>query len=175
MTDEFTKKRGDRVKSLLKAQGMTQQALANSIGISPVALNDKLAGRKTLTEKNMRAIAQVLGVRMEYLMLYDDCPTPAAQFAQAIQQAQNESDLMFAGLTCFASLSDYRIIPPPFENHQPIEEVMREVRLGYRIKKGDKEISLSLAEMNSFENHVIRVIGNELKYLFDIYGGSDNG
>ena len=110
MVDMLTKKRGDRVKEELKRRGMKQNALARALNdMNPVLLSDKLAGRKTLTEYDLQDIAHILGVRIEYLMCYDNDPTPRDQFLRFVNQIQQEADLLYTGLYAFSSLNGYNI------------------------------------------------------------------
>lgn len=79
-SEELTKKRADRAKGLFEwwkaehpAERKTQQELAGIMDISPIVLNAKLNGKRTLTEKDARAIAAYFpGSRFEYIMCYDN-------------------------------------------------------------------------------------------------------
>jgi transcriptional regulator with XRE-family HTH domain len=176
MIDVLTKNRGDRVKSLLKERGIKQNALAKELDdMNPVVLNDKLAGRKPLTEYNLQDIARILDVRIEYLMLYDDDPTPAHKVLRVIQQAQHEGDLLLTGVASFASLNGYTL-HAPFENAtNSIEDAIKQIKNGYSIEKDGKKISLSVEAMSAFENHLSNIVDAELQYLFSMNGGGNNG
>lgn len=165
MDEMITKKRGDRVKEELKRRGMKQNALARELhNMSPIVLNDKLAGRKNLTEDDLRGIARIIDVRIEYLMCYDDDPTLSDKFFRFIQQMQNEGELLYTGLSAFASLNGYSVSAKTLSGS--IEKVFRDMRSQFTIEKDGKTISLSPTEMNDLENEICEMVETRMKYLF---------
>lgn len=60
--------RSDRVKSRRRACGYTQQALADACGIPLHTLQTWEWGRREPHARTLARLAQVLGVRMEWLM-----------------------------------------------------------------------------------------------------------
>ena len=184
-SEELNKKRGERVKELLilwnqdhpDEKKKTQAKLAEDIGMNPIILNDKIRGRRTLTEDDARKIANILGYRFEYIMCFDDYRYNSEQFFLAMQKAEHEAEYLHAGLVCFASLSGYQVTIPSREelSNRNIEEILAKIRTGFTIEKDGSKISLSIDEMNRFENHLCDVIENELKFLFYMKGEGKNG
>ena len=112
----LTVSRGERVKICLDrwnkenpAKKMTQKSLAEALQLHPVLLSDKLAGRKTLTEYNLRDIAQILGVRVEYLMGLDDYITDNDLFDALIENHKKRYEKRIDALIKLASLRRFEI------------------------------------------------------------------
>lgn len=96
---ELNKIRSERAKSLFgfwKAthpnERKTQTALAAHMGISPIVLNAKINGHRTITENDCRKIAKFFpGVRVEYLLGYDDFRTAAERSAAILDKAESDA------------------------------------------------------------------------------------
>lgn len=187
-SEELTKKRAERAKGLFAwwktehpGERKTQQELANRMEISPIVLNSKLNGKRTLTESDAQKIADYFpGVLVEYILGFVDYKTNGEKFCAAISQVKNEGDLLFAGLSAFAQLTDYEIeltspAHSPGENRAPIESWLKMFRDGYTIHHGDKSVQLTLEEMNQFENEVCDFVELKLKHLFQRKEGVNNG
>lgn len=72
---ELSKKRGEKVKQLLRENRMRQIDLANKIHVTPEHLNAVLNGKRTFHEELAKAIADVFNVRYEWIAGYDDFRT----------------------------------------------------------------------------------------------------
>lgn len=181
-SQELTNLRADRAKSLFDwwkanhpGERKTQQELANYMGILPESLNAKLNRKRTLTENDARKIAEFFSVRFEYIMCFDDFPTFADLNAHAIQTAQQEGNLLYAGLYCLATLSGYQIETPftGLSKDGKAEDLIAAIKGGFTIERNGKRISLSLEEMNNFENHLCSYVENELEFIFKMKGVSE--
>ena len=187
-SEELTKMRAERAKGLFAwwktehpGERKTQQELANRMEISPIVLNAKLNGKRTLTESDARKIADFFpGVLVEYILGFVDYKTDGEKFSATISQVKDEGNLLFTGLSAFAQLTDYQIgltspARSPNENSAPIENWLKMVRDGYTIHHGDKSVQLTLEEMNQFENEVCDFVELKLKHLFRQKGDKNNG
>lgn len=52
---------GQRLKKLRKEQGLTQQAMADRLGVTPTAIKKWEAGNNFVSEKNIYGIMETLG------------------------------------------------------------------------------------------------------------------
>lgn len=66
------KDRLDRIKKLLKEQGMTQTELAKRMGIQQQNLNAKLRGRRTLTYMDAIRLGRVFNKEWTWFMMDDE-------------------------------------------------------------------------------------------------------
>ena len=65
---ELCKKRGERVKELLRDHKMRQIELADEIHVTPEHLNAILNGKRTLTLEHARFIARRFSVQLDWVM-----------------------------------------------------------------------------------------------------------
>ena len=73
---ELSKKRGERVKALLKEYSMTQIELADKISFTPEHLNSMLNGKRTLTSETAERIAEIFPpVLPSWILCETDCRT----------------------------------------------------------------------------------------------------
>lgn len=171
---------GQRVRLVRSEAGLTQQEFAEELG----GLNEKYI---SMVECGTRNLSKKLAVKIsehfpnttpDWLLCLNDFRTNAERNAnelfKAIGQAQEESDYMFSGLWAFSSVNGYTIETPNLKN-KDIADVLKELKNGYTIKKGDKKIVLSLEEMNRLENELCDLVNTRLKYLFMEKGEVTNG
>ena len=147
---------------------MSQIELALKINYSPEHLNSVLSGYRTITPEAAEKISNAFPgeVSAAWLLGYSEYKTVAHHFDAVIAQADKEAALLFNGLSSFALLSGYEIIPPKIGGNSSLNELFKEMRSGYIIKKEEKTVSLSLEEMNLFENEVNDFVELMLKHLF---------
>ena len=110
-------------------------------------------------------------------MCYDDFPTIADLNIHAIQTAQKEGNLLYTGLCCLATLSGYQIssLFDRLESVCLVSDAIDSIKNGFTIERDGKRVSLSIEEMNAFENHICSIVDNELQFLFKLNGGCNNG
>lgn len=163
---------GQRVKKLLKENtidGMraTQERLAEKLDISTVYLSDIVRGSKRLTPELAIKIAKLFPpTRIEWLLGEDDFQTEAMRFMDEMSVIRHEGNLLYTGLCAFAELTDYEVTPPNLPNTGSVENYLKEIKTGYRIMKDNQTVTLSLEEMNCFENEVCDFVELKLKHLF---------
>lgn len=63
---------GHKIKILRKARGMTQQQLADRLGLQRATISNYEIGRRTPHLNELSKVADVLGVSMEYFAVQDD-------------------------------------------------------------------------------------------------------
>lgn len=161
--------RGDRVKRVLKEEKKSQKWLAEKLFLKPEHLNMMLNGKRPLGEDKIQTIASLFpnrAMRIGWLLGYEDYENNADHLAKVVDEMNREGDLLFTGLSAFALLSGYEIIPPKIFEKKSLDEMFQEMRNGYVIKSGKSSISLSLEDMNRFENEVNDFVELMLKHLF---------
>ncbi|AYD89077.1 XRE family transcriptional regulator [Actinomyces lilanjuaniae] len=65
---------GTRVREALRGSGLTQAALARSVGLSESALSKSLAGTRTFAALELAEVAERLGVSMHWLVTGEEDP-----------------------------------------------------------------------------------------------------
>lgn len=75
MDEKTNLMRGERVKAALKASGITQRNLAERLHFTPNYISQVIRGKRNLTATMAREIADLTGVRPEYLLGIDDFKT----------------------------------------------------------------------------------------------------
>jgi plasmid maintenance system antidote protein VapI len=162
---------GERIKKLLnghKVDGKraTQEWLAEELNITSVYLSDIVRGKKRLPPELAIKIAKLFPpTRIEWLLGEDDFQTEGMRFMDEMAMMRHEGNLLFTGLCAFAELTDYKITPLYLRSGS-FEELFDAMKQAYRMTKGDQDITLSLEEMNQFENEVCDFVELKLKHLF---------
>lgn len=164
----LSKEKGNFVKELIRKHKMTQVQLAIKINYSPEHLSSVLSGSRTLIPDAAESIANEFPgeVSAAWLLGYSEHKTVAHHLDAVVDQVNQEAALLFSGLSSFALLSGYEIIQPKIGGNPSLGEMFQEMRIGYVIKKGAQSISLSLEDMNRFENEVNDVVELMLRHLF---------
>ena len=88
------------------------------------------------------------------------------RFMDEMSVIRHEGNLLYTGLCAFAELTDYEVTPPNLPNTGSVENYLKEIKAGYRIMKDNQTVTLSLEEMNRFENEVCDFVELKLKHLF---------
>ena len=74
----------------------------------------------------------------------------------------------------FAELNGYIVTAPDLRNGEDAEKLVDSIKVGYIIEKDGEKVSLSMEEMNHFENLLCDLVEQAFKYLFK-ERGVDNG
>lgn len=176
---EINVKRCERLKQVIKEQGIKQTRLSEETGISQQAISAMVQGKANVTETTAEIMAEKFPqYSVEWLLGFTDYKNNAEKFGITASQIQHEGHLLLKGLLSFAQLANYQIKPcSPVSTHGKIavEDVLKAVREGYIISHNHASIQLSLEEMNTFENEVFDFIELQLKHVFKRKGASDDG
>lgn len=166
--------RGLRLKQICEEQKITQKQLSNVIHITQQSISSMVNGTATVTVETADLVTMAFPeYRKEWLLGLDDYKTEAdvqraraEQFTQAIDVMEYEGSLLYTGLCAFARLNGIEITPPKTRETGSLENYFRNIKAGYMIAKGGQAISLSVEEMNRFENEVCDFVELKLKHLF---------
>lgn len=166
--------RGLRLKQICEEQKITQKQLSNIIHITQQSISSMVNGTATVTVETADLVTRAFPeYRKEWLLGLDDYKTEAdlqraraEQFTQAIDEMEYEGSLLYTGLCAFARLNGIEITPPQTKGTGSLENYFRAVKKGYTISKGEQAVSLSVEEMNRFENEVCDFVELKLKHLF---------
>lgn len=175
---------GERLRNCRERMNLTQQQLIDKIYELPEnngkERNEKQIGyiengKRMMSAEYARLFGKVLGVQASYLLGESDYKTEAARFYSVIDNMNQEGNLLYSGLCAFAMLTDYEITPPNLSNTGSLENYFKEMRDGYKITKNNQTVTLSLEEMNSFENEICDFVELKLIHLFKQKAGINNG
>lgn len=175
--------RCERLKQICIEQHITQKELNHLTGITQQAISKMVTGQANVTETTAYAVIKAFPqYRFEWLMGYDEIRTVTElnrlRNLNALNLARKQSELLFIGLGCFATLSEYAIVSP-FDEHDEhrgnAEAIIEKVKSGYTIEKNGSSISLSLEELNELENEVCDYAEYRLERLFRKKGERSNG
>lgn len=176
---EINVKRCERLKQVIKEQGIKQTKLSEETGISQQAISAMVQGKANVTETTAQIMAEKFPqYNVEWLLGFTDYKNNAEEFGVTVSQMKHESYLLLRGLLSFAQLANYQIKScPPVSAHGKIavEDALKAAREGYIISHNHTSIQLSLEEMSIFENEVLDFVELQLKHLFKRKGISDNG
>lgn len=168
--------RGERLKQLLNMRGVSQEELADQIGYSKEHISYIVNGKRNLTAEAAETIANIFKpVQVEWLLGFSDFMTVGDQFVQVLEDSRQESSMLFTGLSAFATLAGYSISTAEMSGQKSLQEYFSVIKDYCKISKGDKQVCMSLAEMNQFENEVFDFVELKLKHLFKQKGVEDIG
>ena len=95
----------ERVRQALKDAGINQEQLAEKLdGVSKSYISQLVRDKKPLPEKRVRQIAEITGVRPEYLLCIDDYRTEEDYFWSLLQKTSDR----FTGFHAFLDLIAHR-------------------------------------------------------------------
>lgn len=162
---------GKRLKELCEAEGITQVQLAKEVFLSQQTVSKIIKGHSSLTEDTAHRIHDKYpAYPFEWLMGYSNYKTNAEHLADVLSQCQKEGELLMVGLQAFAQLSGYTITftsPVLLDDQRkaPAEAWLKMFREGYTISNGEKSATISLEEMNRFQNEICDFVEFKLKRI----------
>ena len=74
-TSKVNKSCGSRLKEARKAKKITQQQLADKVNVDAKYISALENNRRSMSLELAKDISNIVGIRVEYLMCEDDCPT----------------------------------------------------------------------------------------------------
>ena len=84
---------GDNIQRLLEQRGLTQQSLAEALGISKQVVNKIVKGNKAINVKEIAEIAQALGVSVDDLLEVKDKESVVPDSLSFMGTVQDEETL----------------------------------------------------------------------------------
>lgn len=169
-TNEPAQTPGDRVRIARKDHNITQEKLAELLDCSVETISKIERGKRGLRQEKAKKIANLLNVQEGWLLCISNYKTKEDEISAAISRSLSESNRqgkrLRNGTDAFASLCGYDIVPPDLDSSQGIEGLLSSIKNGYQISKGTMSISLSVEEMNRFENEISDLVELKFKHLF---------
>lgn len=160
--------RAERVKKLIEREGISQIDLATLIFQTQQNVSRIINLKTALTEETAQAIISAFpgkGYRIEWLLGYDDAMTTAEQFSNAIQTMNKEGELLHRGFMSFAKLSGFNVDVAPIAGNETLEETFQNMKEHCTITRDGKSVTLSLSELNAFENELCDYIEFRLLHM----------
>lgn len=168
-----------KIDKLLKDKGLSRRQLAIKAEIPPSTLQSALERNKEIPLSMLTSVSDALGVNIYYVIGDDELQHFGGEgvevFNAASQIAQEESELLFRGLSAFMTLNSYTVSLVEGNGGEGIYKLLNAIKQTYSLKNKDgKEVVLSMAEMIRLGDEVSDMVGTRLKYLFK-EKGVDNG
>lgn len=163
---EINPKRAERLKELIKAEGITQTQFAGSVGMSQQNISRIITKKHALTEETARTIIDHYPkYPLEWLLGYEDYMTVADKLVAELSQAQEESDFMTFALIGLARLSGFTVDPAEQQSDNSPQSVINAIKKSVTFSRDGRSVSLSLAELNDFENELCDYVEMRLKHM----------
>ena len=106
---EINAKRCERLKQIIREQGIKQTKLSEETGISQQAISAMVRGKANVTETTAEIMAEKFPqYSVEWLLGFTDYKNNAEKFGITVSQMQHEGYLLLKGLSSFAQLKDIR-------------------------------------------------------------------
>ena len=166
---------GERLKQLRSEAKLTQRQVAQKINFSDKQIGYMETGKRSITRQAAHLLSEVFKVDEAWILCETDFRNQEERFRSSVNDSINEGNLLYAGTWAFAELSGYNITPPDLHDSMYIKDAISALKAGYLIEKDGKTVTLSLEEMNRFENLLCDLVESALKYLFKEKEGVTNG
>ena len=158
--------RAERVKKIIEREGINQIDFAKRISQTQQNISRIINLKTALTEETAQDIISAFPeYRIEWLLGYDDSMTTAEQFSNAIQTANEEATLLHQGFMSFAQLSGFQIDVAPIAGNDTLEKTFQNMKEHCTISRDGKSVTLSLSELNAFENELCDYIEFRLLHM----------
>lgn len=182
MNDKLTVGSGERAKGLFTwwkskhpYEKKTQAALAKSMDISPIVLNAKLNGKRTLTAKDAQKIADFFpGVRFEYIMGFDNAITEDELLNQYINKKQSMAQRTASCFSTLAELCGFEVILAGTDclvstgNNVKAEDY-------YILRCGETEERVYFSQITEYVEELSDFLNVRLNRYMKKSGGCENG
>ena len=166
IAERLRKLRAERLRKLIKREGISQIKLASLINRSQQNISKVINLKATLTEDNAQFIISAFPeYRIEWLLGYDDVMLKKDYFAKTLKKAQGESEIMEQALFGLAALSGFAINPTNPAPDRSVENILQAVKGGITFSRDGKNASMSLTELNDFENELCDYVEMRLKRM----------
>ena len=179
---------GEKVKQLMKEFHYTQAQLAEKLDCSENHISMIVRGQRNLTIKNAKMIADLFGVRFQWLLGFDDCMTDWHKIEQAAQNALENGDAAHTLMQLAATLLGYTLeeaVHTRDSEEGVIQFDPNEIDY-YIVKNGVKVLPIHAGDYRRLRNEIVRYMvflleglvhdANDSWHPFsitreDIYGG----
>ena len=163
---EINPLRAQRIKELIEIEHISQTEFASRIFQTQQNVSRILNLKSGLTEETARDIVKAFpGTRIEWLLGYDNYRTEADKFAAAVTDAQSEAALMESGLFALAAVAGFTVQPTEPQPDNSVRSILNAIKTGVTFTRDGKSVSMSLAELNTFENELADYVALRLSYM----------
>lgn len=182
MSEKITAGSGERAKALFSwwkskhpHEKKTQAALAESMGILPEVLNAKLNGKRTLTTKDAKKIADFFpGVRFEYIMGFDNAITEDELLSEYVNKKQNMAQRKTSCFITLAELSGFEVV---FAGTDCLVASGNSIKTEdyYILRRGALEQRVYFSQITEFVEELSDYLNVRLDRFLKKNGGLENG
>lgn len=158
--------RADRIKELMKREGITQQNLADKIGTTQQRLCSNLK-TGTITDTRVYDIHEAFPeYNLDWLLGHGEFATQRDKNIAVLTQSQNESDTMLSALIGLAKLTGFNIEVNSDVSSNNAETLLKAVHGNYiTFSREGKKVSLSITDLNRLENKLCDYVEFELIHM----------
>lgn len=157
------KTKGQRVKEVRRAAGLSRDELAEILGYSRGLVDAIEQGHRNLTLENAEKIAAACNVLEDYLLLKTDFKTHAEAIRDNIHKLQNDDVMWMAFIKHITLYAGYEFKEADRDGISSVD-----VNAPYIVfKRPEAEKWLSLRETNYFIDDIERYAEMRLKTIFD--------
>jgi len=163
---EINPVRAERVKKIIELEKISQKDFADRIFQTQQNVSRIVKQKTALTEETAHDIVSAFPkYRIEWLLGYDDYMTFSDQLTGVIRETNREAELLHTGFFSFAQLSGFKIDVAPITGTGSLEKTFQNMKEYCTISRDGKSVTLSMAELNSFENELSDYIELRLRYM----------
>lgn len=163
---EINPLRAERVKKIIELEKISQKDFADRTFQTQQNVSRIVKQHIGLTEEKAQDIVKAFPkYRIEWLLGYDDYMTFADYLTGVIRDTNREAELLHTGFFSFAQLSGFKIDVAPFPGTGSLEETFQNMKEYCTINRDGKSVTLSMADLNSFENELSDYIELRLRYM----------
>lgn len=166
---------GEKVKQLMKDCHCTQAQLAEKINCSENHISMIVRGERNLTVKKAKKIADLFGVRFQWLLGFDDCMTDGHKIEQAAEAALENGGAAHTLIQLAATLLGYTLEQSTAEytyNEEGTIQFDPDRIAYYIVKDGVMELPVTEGEYDHIRDEIVRYIAFLLDGLIHDADGS---
>lgn len=166
---------GEKVKRLMKECHYTQAKLAELLDCSENHISMMVRGERNLTVKNAKKIADLFGVRFQWLLGFDDCKTDQDKIGQVAQSALENGVAAHTLMQLAATLLGYTLEESTAaytDNEEGVIQFDPDRIAYYIIKDGVKVLPILESEYERIRNEIVRYIAFLIEGLVHDANGS---
>lgn len=168
MIDSSCKKSGQRVRIIRKELGLTQQELADKLGLCDGKYISQIEiGKRKLPPAHAQTLCEIAAQPASYRWLVGetDYRTDTEKILHELAETVVDNNTRNEAVFALAYRMGYIIIPPDLKNVRTKSELEKMNR--FFVAKDGKMIDMSIEEMNHLENLISAIIKIQLEFLFN--------
>ena len=158
--------RAERLKMLCKREKLRQIDLVEIVHMRQQNISKMMVLKTAVTDETIRLIHERFPqYRVQWLKGDDDYMTNADLFLSMVNSINENGKLLNNGFLSFAMLNGYQIDYAPVYGNNSIEKTIQNIKKYCTISKDGKSLTLSLAELDDFQNEICDYVAFRLEHM----------